>query len=144
MTEKQAPLRGDFQWLGMSGAFDPTVEGASSARGYFGLVPEATYPWGTFRDANGKVYIFMRRLPFHGLTEVPKMGEARSTIGRRAVLFTQDDANELGVHPASMATGLKVRASSIGIRRRPALSPLHPRPRPPVAASAAAVWPPAD
>jgi hypothetical protein len=101
----QVPERGDFQWLAMSGAFDPSVESLASDRGYFGLVPEATYPWGTFRDAEGKVYIFMRRLPFDGLTEPPKEAGTRSTIGRRAVLFTQDDVGELAVHPASMATG---------------------------------------
>lgn len=99
------PLRGDFQWLGMSGAFEPTVEGASAARGFFGLVPEATYVWGTFRDAAGKVYIFMRRLPFDGLVEPPKEPGTRSTIGRRAVLFTQADTGELHVNHASMKTG---------------------------------------
>lgn len=55
MGGNQVPLRGDFQWFGMSGAFQPSLEAASSPRGYFGLVPEATYPWGTFRDASGKV-----------------------------------------------------------------------------------------
>ena len=104
-ADGQIPDRGDFQWLAMSGAFAPSVEGLASDRGYFGLVPEATYPWGTFRDAAGKVYIFMRRFPFDGLTEPPKEAGTRSTIGRRAVLFTQDDAGELAVHPASLATG---------------------------------------
>lgn len=108
MEKLQTPLRGDFQWFGLSGAFEPSVEGASSNQGYFGLVPEATYPWGTFRDANGKVYIFMRRLPFHGLTEVPRTIETRSTIGRRAVLFTQNHQSELEVNPASMLTGYNI------------------------------------
>lgn len=108
MDDGQTPLRGDFQWFGMSGAFDPTVEAASASRGYFGLVPEATYPWGTFRDDNGGVYIFMRRLPFDGLTEVSKTGPVRNTIGRRAVLFTQNAAGELEVNPASMATGYNI------------------------------------
>ncbi|MEP6867545.1 MAG: hypothetical protein ABJA20_03445 [Novosphingobium sp.] len=105
MTDLIVPSRGDFQWLGMSGAFEPTVEGLASSRGYMGLVPEATYPWGTFRDAHGKVYIFMRRLPFDGLIEPPKLAGVRNTIGRRAVLFSQNDAGELEVHPASMASG---------------------------------------
>jgi len=99
------PDRGDFQWLGFAGAFEPSAAGMASARSYFGLEPEATYVWGTFRDAQGKVYIFMRRLPFHGLTEPPREAGVRSTIGRRAVLFRQDAADELYVDPASMATG---------------------------------------
>lgn len=101
----QRPQRGDFQWLGMSGSFEPSVEGLASDRGYFGLVPEATYVWGTFRNARGKVFIFMRRLPFNGLTEPPREAGTRSTIGRRAVLFVQNDAGELHVHPASMSSG---------------------------------------
>lgn len=105
MTGSDAPQRGDFQWLGMSGAFEPTVAGVAGTRDYFGLVPEATYVWGTFRDAEGKVSIFMRRLPFDGLTEPPKETGTRSTIGRRAVLFTQNDAGELEVNLASLATG---------------------------------------
>lgn len=105
MTQMQIPGRGDFQWLGLSGAFEPSVASTASARGYFGLVPEATYVWGTFRDAEGRAYIFMRRLPFDGLTEPPREPGVRSTIGRRAVLFTQNDIGELEVHPSSMATG---------------------------------------
>ena len=101
----QKPCRGDFQWYGMSGAFEPTVEAMAAERGYFGFVPEATYIWGTFRDERGKVSIFMRRLPFHGLTEPPKETGTRSTIGRRAVLFAQDEADRIDVHMASMATG---------------------------------------
>ncbi|MBB4615067.1 hypothetical protein [Novosphingobium taihuense] len=105
MSEINAPQRGDFQWLGMSGSFEPSVEGASDPRGYFGLVPEATYPWGTFRDEEGKVYIFMRRFPFDGLTEPPREAGTRSTIGRRAVLFVQNDAGELHVDHRSIRTG---------------------------------------
>jgi hypothetical protein len=99
------PQRGDFQWFGMGGAFEPTVEDLAAERGYFGLVPEATYVWGSFRDARGKIYVFMRRLPFNGLTEPPKERGARSTIGRRAVLFVQNEADRIDVHPASMASG---------------------------------------
>jgi hypothetical protein len=99
------PERADFQWLGFAGAFEPSAAGMASPRSYFGLEPEATYVWGTFRDAEGKVYVFMRRLPFDGLTEAPREAGVRSTIGRRAVLFRQNDANELHVDPASMATG---------------------------------------
>lgn len=109
-NELQRPQRGDFQWYGMSGAFEPTVQAMAEERGYFGLVPEATYIWGTFRDAAGKVYVFMRRLPFNGLTEPPKEPGTRSTIGRRAVLFVQDDAGRIDVHPASMATGYNTDA----------------------------------
>lgn len=105
MSGTGIPKRGDFQWLGMAGSFEPSVEAASDTRGYFGLVPEATYVWGTFRDANGRVSIFMRRLPFDGLTEPPKETGTRSTIGRRAVLFTQNEAGELEVNLASLATG---------------------------------------
>ena len=105
MNQASVPLRGDFQWHGVSGAFEPTLDGASAPRGYFGLVPEATYVWGTFRDAAGKAYIFMRRLPFAGLTEPPKEPGTRSTIGRRAVLFTQSDTGELHVNHHSMKTG---------------------------------------
>lgn len=104
-TDARVPLRGDFQWYGMSGAFEPTVEGTASDRGYFGLVPEATVVWGTFREANGRVHIFMRRLPFDGLTEPPLSEGPRPTIGRRAVLFSQNDASELEVHPATFSTG---------------------------------------
>jgi hypothetical protein len=112
MDAGQTPLRGDFQWFGMSGAFEPTVEAASAPRGYFGLVPEATYPWGTFRDAEGRVYIFMRRLPFHGLTEASKTGAVRNTIGRRAVLFTQNSAGEIEVNPATMSSGYNTDATT--------------------------------
>ena len=101
VSEQGIPQRGDFQWLGLSGAFEPTVAGVSGTRDYFGLVPEATYIWGTFRDAEGRVSIFMRRLPFDGLTEPPKETGTRSTIGRRAVLFTQNDAGELEVNLGS-------------------------------------------
>lgn len=105
MDKSGVPRRGDFQWLGLSGAFEPSLEGAAGSRGYFGLVPEATYVWGTFRDEAGGVYIFMRRLPFDGLTEPPMESGTRSTIGRRAVLFSQDADGNLQVHPASMTTG---------------------------------------
>lgn len=131
MSDAGKPRRGNFQWHGISGSFEPTLEGAADPSGYFGLVPEATYVWGTFRDADGKVYIFMRRLPFDGLTEPPKEPGVRSTIGRRAVLFTQNDAGELQVHRASMATGyntdvtvdlhadrLEWRADEVDERRR--------------------------
>jgi hypothetical protein len=105
MLKTNVPQRGDFQWHGVSGSFEPTLNGAADPRGYFGLVPEATYVWGTFRDAGGKVYIFMRRLPFNGLTQPPKEPGVRSTIGRRAVLFNQNEEGELQVDRASMATG---------------------------------------
>jgi hypothetical protein len=105
MLDAQVPDRGDFQSLGMSGSFAPSIEGLASDRGYFGLVPEATYPWGTFRDADGKTYCFMRRLPFAGLTEPPREAGPRNTLGRRAVLFVQDGNDNFVVEPASMATG---------------------------------------
>jgi hypothetical protein len=101
----QTPLRGDFQWLGAAGAFEPTLEGMASARSYFGLVPEATYIWGTLRDGEGRAHVFMRRLPFDGLTEPPFQEGPRTTIGRRAVLFSPNQAGELDVNPASFASG---------------------------------------
>lgn len=52
----------------------------------------------------------MRRLPFHGLTEAPRSSAVRSTIGRRAVLFTQNDQQDLEVNPASMASGYNTDA----------------------------------
>ena len=40
MLKTNVPQRGDFQWHGVSGSFEPTLNGAADPHGYFGLVPE--------------------------------------------------------------------------------------------------------
>jgi hypothetical protein len=97
------PLRGDFQWFGMGGAFVPSAEQVYSTQNYLGLEPEGTYFWGTFRDDEGGVYIFMRRMPFGNHVEPPR---GNASIGRRAVLFYYPPGTrDFTVHPASMETG---------------------------------------
>ena len=109
------PQRGDFQWLGMSGAFEPSAEAVVSTRPYFGLEPEASYFWGTFRDASGGVYIFMRRFPFGTHVEPPRAPGATATIGRRSVLFHAPDdvPSTLDIHPASFASGYNTQMSIV-------------------------------
>jgi hypothetical protein len=64
MSDKQRmPRRGDFGWQPLAGAFEPTIEDMLSDRAYFGMLPEALYLWGTFRDEGGEIYCPMRRIP---------------------------------------------------------------------------------
>lgn len=107
MSEHRIPQRGDFQSFGLSGSFAPSAEAVISTRPYFGLEPEGSYFWGTFRDEDGGVYIFMRRVPFGHHVEPPRGPGAPATIGRRSVLFHYPDGGprELAVHPASFASG---------------------------------------
>ena len=112
MSESKIPKRGDFQWFGLSGSFAPSAAAVASTRPYFGLEPEGSYFWGTFRDAEGGVYIFMRRIPFGTHVEAPRGPGATASIGRRSVLFHYPEGSrELAVHPSSFESGYNTQMS---------------------------------
>ena len=91
------PRRGDFGWQALCSAFEPTLEDMLSDRSYFGMVPEALYLWGTFRDEQGEIHCPMRRIPY-GLP-----GAAKDTRRRFFLSSTLDHADGLHMHPIGRA-----------------------------------------
>jgi hypothetical protein len=112
----RVPQRGDFQSFGLAGAFEPSAAGVLENRSYFGLVPEASYWWGTLKSDDGTPFVWMRRMPFAGtLNPAPPTDGPPKSIGRRATLFTWLDREkrEIGVHRGSVATGHNDRMSTV-------------------------------
>ena len=96
-TTPQRPLRGDFQWFGISGAFAPTLDGFTSIRGYFGLSPEATYVLGTSRDRQRRVSIFMRK-PCVG-ADFPRAGAAVRGPGKPGLRLSNNTPDTFAARP---------------------------------------------
>jgi hypothetical protein len=90
---ERMPRRGDFGWQPMASAFEPTLEDMMSERAYFGMLPEALYLWGTFRDEQGEIYCPMRRLP-PGLP-----GGAKDTRRRLYLCTTLGHGDGMHMHP---------------------------------------------
>ncbi len=84
------PRRGDFGWQPLASAFEPTLEDMMSDRSYFGMLPEALYLWGTFRDEDGEIHCPMRRIP----ARMP--GAAKDT--RRRFYLCSTLGHEDGMH----------------------------------------------
>jgi hypothetical protein len=93
MTMTGMPRRGDFGWQPLASAFEPTLEDMLSDRAYFGMVPEALYLWGTFRDEAGEIYCPMRRIPA-GLPS-----DAKDTRRRFYLCTTLDHSDGMHMHP---------------------------------------------
>ena len=89
----RTPHRGDFGWQALVSAFEPTLEDMMSDRAYFGMLPEALYLWGTFRDERGEIYCPMRRLP-PGLP-----GAAKDTRRRLFLCTTLGHDDGMHMHP---------------------------------------------
>lgn len=88
------PRRGDFGWQPLVSAFEPTLEDMMSNRAYFGMLPEALYLWGTFRDEEGEIYCPMRRIP----TGLP--GDAKDTRRRFYLCATRGHEDGMHMHAA--------------------------------------------
>jgi hypothetical protein len=93
MTMTGRPRRGDFGWQPLASAFEPTIEDMLSDRAYFGMVPEALYLWGTFRDDAGEIYCPMRRIPAGLQTD------AKDTRRRFYLCTTLDHSDGMHMHP---------------------------------------------
>jgi hypothetical protein len=87
------PRRGDFGWQALASAFEPTLEDMMSNRSYFGMLPEALYLWGTFRDEDGEIYCPMRRIP----AGLPR--DAKDTRRRFYLCTTAGHNDGMHMHP---------------------------------------------
>jgi hypothetical protein len=82
------PKKGDFQHFTVCGPFEPTLDDLLDPRGYHGIVHEASYLYGTVRDAAGNMYTLLRRLPSNIPSAITEKGDERKGPGRRLMVQT--------------------------------------------------------
>ena len=80
------PKKGDFQHFSVCGPFEPTLDDLFDPRGFHGIVPEASYLYGTVRDESGDMYSMVRRLPSNTPSAVTEKGAERKAPGRRLMV----------------------------------------------------------
>ncbi|HEX3287129.1 MAG TPA: hypothetical protein VHT50_21345 [Mycobacterium sp.] len=93
MVTTFASTLGSFEWQALCGGFTPDLDDIAAERGFFGLVPEGIYVYGTFRTSNGAMHTPARRLPF-GVDkgDAGVQGDQRLSMGRRLAVQTTNDS----------------------------------------------------
>lgn len=94
MTDDRERRRGHLGWQGISSPFHATPAAAADDRPFFGLLPEARYPYGTFRDEDGNLFALARRLPL-------KEDKSR----RYLIMQTTLDFDQFAIHPEGKKSG---------------------------------------
>jgi hypothetical protein len=98
-------------------------------RGYHGIVHEASYLYGTVRDAAGNMYTLLRRLPSNVLAAITEKGEERKGVGRRLMVQHNrgDDNLRLKVDlikASGVSDGLRLERTPDQVRFRSGENPL--------------------